>query len=422
MARTILHCDMNSFYASVELLSHPELKNKPVAVCGDPESRHGIILAKNEPAKKYGIVTAETIWQARKKCPGLILLPPHRERYSQYSKEINAIYCRYTDLVEPFSIDESWLDITGSMHLFGGDGKAIADEIRATVYRETGLTCSVGVSFNKIFAKLGSDYKKPNATTVISPENWKEIVFPLPVSDLLFVGKAATQVLHQYGIDTIGQLAACKPELLQDLFGKTGQQLYDYANGLEHSPVRPFGEREPVKSVGNGTTFRKDLTTWDEVFANISILSDMVAVRLRKHGLYCTGVQVTIRDASFRTITRQKQLCRSTHLAREITGACMELMRQSWHMPNPIRMLTVTALHPVTEENYVEQLDLLAPEAPEKTEKLEKLETAMDQIRSKFGGSAISYGAAFTEQQRRTAKKADTSDLQSADDTPKQNH
>ena len=395
MARTILHCDMNSFYASVELLSYPELRSKPVAVCGDPKSRHGIILAKNESAKKYGIVTAETIWQARRKCPDLILLPPHRERYSAYSKQINAIYCRYTDLVEPFGIDESWLDITGSMHLFGNSGKQIADEIRATVYHETGLTCSVGVSFNKIFAKLGSDYKKPNATTVISQENWRSIVFPLPVSALLFIGRAAAKTLHQYGIDTIGQLAACDVQMLQDLFGKNGRQLHEYANGLEHAPVRPFGSREPIKSVGNGTTFSKNLTTWEEVYANLSILSDMVAVRLRKYNLYCTGVQVTIRDAQFHTITRQKQLSRSTHLSRELADACMELTRQSWHMPNPIRMLTVTALHPVPAEQYIEQLDLFSASPPGKKEKLEKLETTMDQIRSKFGNKAISYGSAF---------------------------
>ena len=395
MARTILHCDMNSFYASVELLSHPELRSRPVAVCGDPESRHGIILAKNEAAKKYGVVTAETIWQARRKCPDLILLPPHRERYSAFSRQINAIYCRYTDLVEPFSIDESWLDITGSMHLFGGNGKKIADDIRAAVYRETGLTCSVGVSFNKIFAKLGSDYKKPDATTVISPENWQSIVFPLPVSALLFVGKAASRTLHQYGIDTIGQLAASDVQILQDLFGKNGLQLHEYANGLEHAPVRPFGTREPVKSVGNGTTFSKNLTTWDEVFTNISILSDMVAVRLRKHDLYCTGIQVTIRDHNFHTITRQKQLPHSTHLAREITAACMDLMRQAWQTPYPIRMLTVTALHPVPAAQYADQMDLFAAAQPEKKEKLEKLETTMDQIRSRFGGDAISYGAAF---------------------------
>ncbi len=393
--RTILHCDMNSFYASVELLSHPELKDKPVAVSGSPETRHGIILAKNEAAKKYGVVTAETIWQARKKCPGLILLPPHRERYSAFSRQINAIYCRYTDLVEPFSIDESWLDITGSMHLFGGDGKAIADELRAAVRRETGLTCSVGVSFNKIFAKLGSDYKKPDATTVLSPEHWKEIVFPLPVSALLFVGKAAARTLHQYGVDTIGQLAACTPELLQDLFGKNGLQLYEYANGLEHAPVRPFGQRPQAKSIGSGATFRRDLTTWEEVLTNVSILSDIVAMRLRRHGLYCTGIQVTIRDAAFRTITRQKQLGRSTHLARELTDACMALLRQSWQMPNPIRMLTVTALQPVDEERFAEQLDLFSRQDGTRHQKTETLERTMDQIRSRYGDSSISYGVSF---------------------------
>lgn len=401
MARTILHCDMNSFYASVELLSYPELQQKPVAVCGDPASRHGIILAKNEAAKRYGIVTAETIWQAKKKCPDLILLPPHHDRYQVYSAQINAIYCRYTDLVEPFSIDESWLDITGSMHLFGGDGRAIADEIRTTVQQETGLCCSIGVSFNKVFAKLGSDYKKPNATTVISPENWQEIVFPLPVSDLLFVGKAATNTLHQYGVNTIGQLAACTPEFLHTLFGRNGQQLYEYANGLEHAPVRPYGDQEPVKSIGNGTTFRHDLTSWDEVFAQISLLSDTVAARLRKEGLYCTGVQVTIRDPSFHTITRQMQLPRSTHLTREIAAACMDLLRRSWSFTTPIRMLTVTALHPVQTAEYNEQLNLFAPAASEKNEKLEKVETTMDQIRSKFGASAISYGTTLSTQNKK---------------------
>lgn len=405
MTRTILHCDMNSFYASVELLQYPELCRKPVAVCGDPTSRHGIILAKNEAAKRYGIVTAETIWQARRKCPGLILLPPHRERYSAYSKQINAIYCRYTDLVEPFSIDESWLDITGSMHLFGGDGKVIADEIRAVVRNETGLTCSVGVSFNKIFAKLGSDYKKPDATTVLAPDSWQETVFPLPVSSLLFVGKTVSKTLHQYGIDTIGQLAQCSPAMLQNLFGKMGQQLYEYANGLEYAPVRPYGERAPVKSVGNGTTFSRDLTRWEDVLRHISILADTVAVRLRQHGLYCTGVQVAIRDPSFRTITRQKQLPHSTHLTRDITAACMELLHHSWQMPHPIRMLTVTALNLVPAAQWSQQLDLFSTASPEREHKAEQLEGAMDQIRSKFGTGAIAYGAAFAEQQRKTAHK-----------------
>ena len=219
MDRIILHCDLNCFYASVELLSHPDLRDVPMAVCGDPQSRHGIILAKNEPAKKFGVQTAETIWQAKKKCPDLVLLPPHHDLYREYSRKVNAIYDEYTDLVEPFGIDESWLDVTNTLHLFGGDAKALADTLRERMKRELGLTLSVGVSFNKVFAKLGSDYKKPDATTVISRENWKELVWPLPVGDLLYVGGAARKLLKQYGITTISQLAACKPEMLETLMG-----------------------------------------------------------------------------------------------------------------------------------------------------------------------------------------------------------
>ena len=208
MARVILHCDLNSFYASVELLAHPELRQLPVAVCGDPNSRKGIILAKNEPAKQCGVKTAETIWQARQKCPDLILLPPHHDQYRKFSRVINEIYGQYTDLVEPFGIDESWLDITGSMHLFGGDARAIADGIRRRISGELGLTLSVGVSFNKVFAKLGSDYRKPDATTVIAPEGWQAIVWPLPLSSLLYAGPAAQRALGQYGIQ-IGR-ASCR--------------------------------------------------------------------------------------------------------------------------------------------------------------------------------------------------------------------
>ena len=211
--RVILHCDLNCFFASVELLDKPALWEVPVAVCGDPKLRHGIILAKNEPAKQRGVKTAETVWQARKKCPVLVLLPPHHELYREYSRRVNAIYDRFTDLVEPFGIDESWLDVTGSLHLFGGDAKALADRIRSTVKAETGLTLSVGVSFNKVFAKLGSDMKKPDATTVIPRDGWQDMVWPLPLGDMLFAGRAATETLKKYGIETIGQLAACDPAM-----------------------------------------------------------------------------------------------------------------------------------------------------------------------------------------------------------------
>ena len=397
MDRIILHCDLNCFYASVELLSYPDLRDVPVAVCGDPSSRHGIILAKNEPAKRCGVQTAETIWQAKKKCPALVLLPPHHDRYRAYSKKVNAIYEQYTDLVEPFGIDESWLDVTGSLHLFGGDAPALADTLRRRVREELGLTLSVGVSFNKVFAKLGSDYKKPDATTVISRENWEEIVWPLPVGDLLFVGGAARKLLSQYGIKTIGDLAACPPDMLESLMGKLGTQLHEYACGLDGSPVRSRYDREPVKSVGNGTTFPQNLTAWDQVRCGIAVLSDSVATRLRRCGLYAGGVQVTVRDPAFHDRSRQVQLPAPTHLIRDLTEAALDLTGQLWKPPAPIRALTVTAIHLTSPDEAYEQVDLFtAPQAP-KRKKQEQLEAAMDRIRSKYGADAISFGAVRPE-------------------------
>ena len=394
MDRVILHCDLNCFYASVELLSHPDLREVPMAVCGDPASRHGIILAKNEPAKQYGVQTAETIWQAKKKCPDLVLLPPHHDLYRVYSRKVNAIYDQYTDLVEPFGIDESWLDITNTLHLFGGDPRAVADTLRQRVREELGLSLSVGVSFNKVFAKLGSDYRKPDATTVISRENWRDIVWPLPVGDLLFVGGAARKLLHQYGVDTIGQLAACGQPMLETLMGKLGTQLHEYANGLDGDPVRSRYDAEPVKSVGNGTTFPQNLTTRVQVQSGIAMLADSVASRLRHAGLYAGGIQVTLRTPDFRDSSRQRQLSSPTHLIRDLTDAAMELVDQLWKPPSPIRALTVTAINLSPEEEAYEQVDLFAASAVPRKEKQEKLEAAMDRIRSKYGSGSIVFGAA----------------------------
>lgn len=390
--RVIFHCDLNCFFASVELLDKPALREVPVAVCGDPTSRHGIILAKNEPAKRRGVQTAETVWQARQKCPNLILLPPHHGLYAQYSRRINTIYGQYTDLVEPFGIDESWLDVTGSLHLFGGDARQLADDIRARLRQEVGLTISVGVSFNKVFAKLGSDYKKPDATTVISRENWRDIVWPLPVGDLLFVGRAARRTLAQYGVETIGQLAACKPEMLEQLMGKMGVQLYRYANGLDDAPVRPQHQREPVKSVGNSTTFPENLTRWEEIRSGLQLLSDSVAGRLRKEGLYCGGVAVAMKDAQFRTVSRQMRLGAPTHLMRDIFEAAQELTRRIWKAPTPVRLLSVTALYITDSADSYQQLDLLAGDAPLRDQRQEQLESAMDAIRGKYGRDAITFG------------------------------
>lgn len=390
--RVIFHCDLNCFFASVELLDKPALREVPVAVCGDPASRHGIILAKNEPAKRRGVQTAETVWQAKQKCPNLILLPPHHGLYAQYSRRINTIYGQYTDLVEPFGIDESWLDVTGSLHLFGDDARQLADDIRARLRQEVGLTISVGVSFNKVFAKLGSDYKKPDATTVISRENWRDIVWPLPVGDLLFVGRAARRTLGQYGVETIGQLAACKPEMLEQLMGKMGVQLYRYANGLDDAPVRPQHQREPVKSVGNSTTFPENLTRWEEIRSGLQLLSDSVAGRLRKEGLYCGGVAVAVKDAQFRTVSRQMRLGAPTHLMRDIFEAAQELTRRIWKAPTPVRLLSVTALYITDSADSYQQMDLLAGDAPLRDQRQEQLESAMDAIRGKYGRDAITFG------------------------------
>jgi DNA polymerase-4 len=390
MDRTILHCDLNGFYASVECLSRPELKNVPMAVCGSVENRRGIVLAKNELAKGFGIVTAETVWQAKKKCPALVTVPPHHSEYSRYSRIVNAIYERYTDRVEPFGIDESWLDVTGS-----GDGQAIADEVRGVVKQEVGLTLSVGVSFNKVFAKLGSDYKKPDATTVFSRENFREIVWPLPVSALLYAGKAATKALAALGVTTIGQLAACSREAAADRLGKLGETLHDYACGLDADPVGVAGEREKPKSVGNGMTFKRDLIGMDDIRSAVAALSDSVASRLRHCGMKCGAVQVTIRDPHFHTITRQRKLPSPTHQTREIGEAALSIIAASWCMDAPIRMLTITGLS-LTESGQ-EQLSMFGGEADAAHSKRERIEAAVDLIRGKFGKDAISLAASFRE-------------------------
>ena len=390
MDRLILHCDLNCFYASVELLSHQDLRDVPMAVCGNPAARHGIILAKNEPAKRMGVVTAETIYQAKRKCPDLVLLPPHHDLYREYSRRVNALYDQYTDRVEPFGIDESWLDLTGTAHLFGGDGVKIADQIRRRIKEELGLTLSVGVSFNKVFAKLGSDYKKPDATTLMSRENWKEIVWPLPVESLLFVGQAVKKALGQFGITRIGQLAACDPGMLQELLGKQGLQLHAYANGEDTAPVVSASEQEPVKSVGNSSTFPKNLTTYDEVRTGIALLSDSVAMRLRQHGLYAGGVQVIVRNPQFQNRSRQMQLSHPTHLMRDLSESAMELVESLWRPPSPIRMLSVTAIHLLPESESYSQLDLFTGIG--QSQRQEKLEQAMDSIRKKYGRDAIAFG------------------------------
>lgn len=390
MDRVILHCDCNNFFASVESVLHPEFKTVPMAVAGDPSQRHGIILAKNELAKAAGVQTAEPVWQAQRKCPGLLLVPPHHGRYEDFSRRINEIYQSYTDLVEPFSIDESWLDVTGSQRLFG-DGKSIADQIRRTVRHQIGVTVSVGVSFNKIFAKLGSDYKKPDATTVISRKDVARIVHPLPVGDLFGVGRRVQAELARLGIRTIGQLAAADRDLLIRRFGKAGLTLSVYARGEDDSPVNP--ERAPIKSVGNGTTYPKDLVMRSEIYHHILLLSDRVAGRLRHEGKKGFTVQISVRDPMLSTVQRQKKLDQPTWLAKEIAAVAMGLLDQYWKVGSaPIRALTVSVSDLTDASDGPIQYSLLPTEAASRSEQQEKVEAAMEQLRRRYGKSVISFG------------------------------
>lgn len=389
--RVILHCDCNNFFASVESIDHPEYKTVPMAVAGDPTKRHGIILAKNEKAKALGIQTAEPIWQAQRKCPELLLIAPHHEKYEEVSRRINEIYRNYTDLVEPFSIDESWLDVTGSQRLFG-DGKTIADTLRREVKEKVGVTISVGVSYNKIFAKLGSDYKKPDATTVIFPDDVPNIVYPLPVGDLFGVGRKMQVSLESLGIRTIGHLAATDPEFLVRRFGKIGKTLSVFARGLDDSPVR--NQREPIKSVGNGVTYPHDLIDRGEIYSNLLALADSVAGRLRKEGKVGSTVQLAVKDPLLTTLQRQTKLERPTHLAKEIASVAMDLLERNWKVGrSPIRALTVTVTD-LTEDGEIPlQYSLIASEREQQSEKQEKVELAMDRLRNRYGKDIISFGS-----------------------------
>ena len=389
MDRVILHCDCNSFYASVELLSHPELRDKPVAVGGDSESRHGIILAKNEAAKKYKVQTAETIWQAKKKCPDLILLPPHHEQYAKYSKIINGIYTEYTDLVEPFGIDESWLDVTSTYMMFARTPFEFAQIIRKRVKEKTGLTVSIGVSFNKIFAKLGSDYKKPDAVTEINRDNYKDIVYPLPIQDMIYVGKTTQKSLNDIGIFTIGQLARMSQELLENMFGKHGTDLYRSANGLDDSPVTNYYDEKEIKSVGSGSTFAKNLSEMGEIKPALMSLSEDVGARLRQNKMYANGVQLRIKYPDFKVIQRQTKI-HSTDVTAEIYDTAVKLFGENADLSEGIRALTVTAIDLSKEKTGV-QTSLFddVTDADKKRDKREKLQSTIDGIRMKFGVDSL---------------------------------
>lgn len=361
-----------------------------MAVAGDPEKKHGIILAKNEKAKQYGIVTAETVQSAFRKCPGLVTVPPHHAEYLRMSKRINEIYLDYTDLVEPFSIDESYLDVTGSVALFGLSPRELADTIRNRVRRETGISVSVGVSFCKPFAKMGSEYKKPNATTCITHENVGQILYVQPVENFMFVGAATAQKLKKAGIYTIGDLAADDIRHLTLLLGKQGASLWRAANGLDEEPVRSYYEKRQVKSVGHSMTFYRDLTKLSEIKSAVAALSEAVCVRLREENKKCNCVQIQIRDREFVTISRQKTLQQPTWLQRELTDVALRLLTENWSIGKPIRLLGVTAAELTDADESFCQQSLFAAQV--NAERQEKIEDTMAALRKKYGRQVVSFG------------------------------
>lgn len=394
MKPVILHSDMNNFYASVEILYDPTLRDKPVAVAGDEEARHGIVLAKNDIAKRFGIHTGQVLWEARQQCPGLVCVPAHYERYLAFSAQAKDIYTSYTDQVEPFGLDECWLDVTGSASLFG-DGPTIANDIRNRIRRELGLTVSVGVSFNKVFAKLGSDMKKPDATTVITPGNFRETAWRLPVSDLLYVGPATTRKLNRYGITTIGELAQANIDMLYWLLGKNGVMLHRFANGQDHSGVRRYYAVPPMKSIGNSTTAPRDLISEDDVKITLMALCESVGARLREQNCLCSTVALGIRDNHLLFYSWQAQLPDSTANTLDIWEATLELFRQHHTGGEPVRSLSVKASG-LTPADGVVQLSLF-PEV-QNAQRRGDIDRALDKIRDKYGYHSIRRAIVLVDQ------------------------
>lgn len=385
MSRIILHSDCNCFYASVECALNPALKGKPVAVSGNPEKRHGIILTKSEEAKKFGVKTGETIWQAKKKCPHLITLPPNFSKYVEYSKRVKEIYYKYTDMVESFGLDEAWLDVTGSTKLFG-NGYEIAQQIRNRIKKELDITVSIGVSYNKIFAKLGSDYKKPDAVTLINKSNYKHLVWSLPAEDLLYVGSATKKKLNSLGIFTIGQIANTPADILKKNLGKWGQMLHSFANGNDTSTVALYGETSPVKSIGNSTTSPRDLKDITDVKIIMGVLADSVARRMREQGLSCMLVSITVRDSKLYSFTRQKKLLSYTDITSEILNTALALFKENYSWKNPIRSLGLSVSE-LTCKDSGTQLSLF--EDNKKRLRQESLDKTTDALKNRFGNFII---------------------------------
>lgn len=391
--RYILHCDLNNFFASVECLKRPELKNVPMAVAGDPKKRHGIILAKNELAKKYGIYTPETVYSALKKCPKLVLVESHHQEYEKYSKLVNNIYLKYTDRVEPVSIDESFLDVTESINLFGNP-EEIAYKIKEEVKNTLGLTISVGVSFNRVLAKMGSDMKKPDAVTVLSPSNFRNKIYSLPIEDLLFVGKSLANSFRKIRINTIGDLANSDISKIQKKFGKQGLMVYNYANGIDSDYVEYYDTKYIPKSISKGYTFTEDIKEKRLLEKEIRKIADYIAKELRKENLKCKVVCVTLKDENFISISRQKTIAK-TDLYQDISKSAIKLLNENYVEGKNIRSLTLSVTN-LESPNDTKQLNLfeISNDSNENENKiLENVTKEVDKLKDKYGNNIINFGS-----------------------------
>ncbi len=391
--RVILHSDINCCYAAIEHLHHPELNGKPLAVGGDPESRHGIVLTADYIAKKYGVKTGMALWQAKQLCPEITFVSPRMDLYLRFSRMAHEIYAEYTDLQEAYGIDESWLDVTDSATI-KGDGYSIAKEISNRMKSELGITVSIGVSFNKIFAKLGSDYKKPDAITTMYTDEFQTKAWNLPVGDLLYVGRSTNQKLAKIGIRTIGDLARTDEAILVSQLGKMGSVLWAFANGYDDSPVRKENAHAPIKSVGNSTTTHRDLVNDEDVKIVIYVLAESVAARLRENGFRCRVVEISIRDKDLFSFTRQRKISNATNITEEIAVEAYKLFMESYDWRKPIRSVGVRGAD-LVNDNYWEQIDLFCDF--QMREKHMKMDAAVDDIRRRFGFYSIQRGLMYQD-------------------------
>ena len=388
MERIILHSDADGFYAAVECLHNPKIRSLPVAVCGDKELRHGIVLAKNAIAKKYGIKTGDVIHEAMEKCPSLITVPPHQSLYEQFSKWAREIYADYADNLEAYGLDECWIEVT-NIARDEYDGQLIADEIRARIKETLGITCSIGISFNKVFSKLASGLRKPDCSTVISRETFKDIVWKLSPDNLLGVGSRINKGLYAAGITDIGNIAKTPVEVFEKALGKIGVTLHRYARGEENSPVKHKDYVEPVKTVGHIETTPRDMKTIEDIRRVVYALSEKVASRMRAEHYKCRTVKIYIRDNELKSCDRQGKLEEPSYITNNIAEKAMDIFKKQYHFTKPLRSIGVRACDLVPDSVGIQNSFF---DDTEQDEKREKISHTMDILRSMYGYDIIQRG------------------------------